>query len=190
MVENDLSSSMQTQIVITNSNSQGPSQSTMGNNGQVLVRSKSLDDLNTLICYSNLWASSTMENNNLSIPNPITGQQAGAHYASFNRIFSDFTKLNITPVESSNPDCTSPQLLNYSSSGQASHQQHQQTPQQLLLPDQTLNSTINNVKVMSFSSREISNAGSNQAQSFVNSASNASLCDIDNVMKKISSLRV
>ena len=191
MVDNDdLTSSMQAQIVITSSNAGNGLIQPAGGNGQVLVRSKSLDDLNTLFCYSNQCpVSGQLDNNsnNNQMPSGLmVGQQNTSHYSSFNRIISDFSRFSIDP----NTCSATPQLV-LDSSGPSSHP----PAQQLFPPDIALgfnSTTANNLKGMSYSSHEICNAGSNHQQSLNNSSTmnNTSLCDIDNVMKKISSLKV
>lgn len=188
-------SSMAAQIVITDS-SPGSGSSQPAGVGTVsqLVRSKSLDGgLNTLLFYSNLCPSAapTGDTGGLLMAAPMVGQQSASHYASFNRIFTDSAKFDMDP---SNPSSGPPfQLLNFS--GPSSHPPLTSQPHLLSTPEQSLggfgSSSASNMKGMSFSSHEISNAGNNSiAEQSLSSTNNASLCDIENVMKKISSLRV
>ncbi|KAI2801789.1 hypothetical protein BLOT_009606 [Blomia tropicalis] len=210
--EDQNSCSMQTQIVITNSstnNEQTSSQQSLTNNGQQqqLVRSKSLDDLNSLIfpyngsqCQSATIIPDIETNcttigggggggggNNL-MAYPMMGLPT--HYSSFNRI--DHTYQNIT---SENTTGLTPPFFPWSSSSGPPSHCHVADNQNLLPPDLPFVGVNNSMKGMSISSHEINNTGNNQqlqTSSLTNSnaSTNVSLCDIDNVMKRISSLRV
>ncbi len=255
--DDEVPSSMQAaQIVITSSGNavgggvggSGPSQQSaagpVGGGQPVLVRSKSLDDLNSLLYYSNTVypASPTPSdasgsggggggvcgNNVLVHPSSgaLFGQQGsyggvggggiGApHYSSFNRIFSDYSK-----VDPFNPggggggggvNCTTPpQLFNsLFNSGPCSHPAiSSATSSSLYPPEASGQLGVSNFKGFSYSSHEICNAGATGAvgqqqqqqqpllpplgsqPNSLNNANNSSLCDIDHVLKKISSLRV
>ena len=183
---NDLASSMQAQIVITESNNgnsiSGQSQQQSGGSCQSLVRSKSLDDLNTLYCFTNLYSSSFNEPDH-SIPTTNLIQPTVSHYASFNRICdhpkSTVDQLVHFPIS---PDDATSQNLFYTTSSTSSN---------LLAPESSIGllttTGINNLKGISYSANEISNTGTNQQ---IEPTNNTSLCDIDNIMKKIGSLRV
>lgn len=207
--EDQNSCSMQTQIVITNSstnNEQTSSQQSLTNNGQQqqLVRSKSLDDLNSLIFpYNGSQCQSAtiipdIETNCTTIGGGGGGNNLMAypmmglptHYSSFNRI--DHTYQNIT---SENTTGLTPPFFPWSSSSGPPSHCHVADNQNLLPPDLPFVGVNNSMKGMSISSHEINNTGNNQqlqTSSLTNSnaSTNVSLCDIDNVMKRISSLRV
>lgn len=203
--DDEVPSSMQAaQIVINTSGSTGcggPSQQQQSggsNQGQpVLLRSKSLDDLNTLLYYSNVYPSSPTPSDTSGgsqQPSGSSGQQAygGAappHYASVNRIFSDYSKVDFNP---SGGNCSTPPQLFSSLCFNSGPSSHQPTSQTLYPPDQALG--MSNMKGgFSYSSHEICNAGAQPpppGSQALSNTNNSSLCDIDHVLKKISSLRV
>lgn len=205
--DDEVPSSMQSaQIVISTSGSTGcggPSQQQQqsGTGGQaVLLRSKSLDDLNSLLYYSNVYPSSptpsdtsggSQQPSGISCAQQVSGGAPPPHYASVNRIFSDYSKVDFNP---NGGNCsTPPQLFNslcFNNCGPSSG--YQPTSQTLYPPEQALG--MGNIKGgFSYSSHEICNAGAQAPPAGsqpLSNTNNSSLCDIDHVLKKISTLRV